>query len=129
MRLPTCARQLPRHLRRSGGSNEAAIPLLTGHWELKLVDESRYTVTSTRDGEVVVEGRYTLMQDQIVLTDEQGSLACLRPETESGTYKWAFEKEALTLTPVEDECGGRNVILTSHSWLKQDKQGRFDNAA
>ncbi|MBI3959290.1 MAG: hypothetical protein HY328_10820 [Chloroflexi bacterium] len=95
-----------------------AIPLLSGAWEMNFTDAGRFTVA--KDDEVVVEGHYTSTQDEVVLTDERGPLACGKPGAETGRYRWQLADEMLTLTVVADECDGRAVILTAHPWPAQE---------
>lgn len=89
---------------------------LPGSWGLKLADDSRFTVLN--DGEVVVEGRYTVEENQLEFTDEKGPLAC-QAEQETGIYKWALEGKTLTLTLVDDKCDGRKGVLAARLFLKQ----------
>jgi hypothetical protein len=89
-----------------------------GRWELTLAEGNRYSFTYLAF--LFAEGRYTLTQDQIVFSDEEGPYACTGPGEETATYKWDFDGKALTLTTIEDECIVRNVVLTAHPWSKQD---------
>ncbi len=89
---------------------------ISGRWGLKLADDSRFTVFL--DGEVVVEGRYTVEENQLEFTDEKGPLAC-RAEQATGIYKWALDGKTLTLTLVEDICDGRKGVLAAHPFFKQ----------
>jgi hypothetical protein len=49
---------------------------------------------------------------------EDGPYRCF--EQDVYTYTWAFDGEALTLTPVEEECLLRKRFITMHPWSKQD---------
>jgi hypothetical protein len=35
------------------------------------------------------------------------------------TYQWVFEGEALTLTPLADECPTRHAVLTMHPLIRR----------
>lgn len=88
-----------------------------GKWQLTLAEGNKYQIS--KDGEIVVEGRFTLVKEQLTLTDEKGVLACTQPPgMETGTYKWISRQKELIFTKVEDECEGRISVLTLHSWLK-----------
>jgi len=91
--------------------------LLLGTWELALGNDNRYQVS--KDGNLMLEGHYASTKDQIALTDEGGPAACLEPGQETGTYKWSVNGQTLTLTPMDDKCGGRSLVLTTHSLTKQ----------
>ena len=100
------------------GLQEAGLPSsLAGDWDITLDhDRSRFTIV--KDGEVVVEGRHNVEEDQVVFTDERGSLACSIGEA-TGTYNWALDRNELTLTLVEDDCSGRKMILTTRPFSKR----------
>ncbi len=68
---------------------------------------------------VMVEGEYTLKGDQLQLTDKKGPIACTKAGQESGTYRWQYEGEVLTLSKVEDNCQGRAAALTAQPWKRQ----------
>lgn len=89
---------------------------LQGRWGLKLANDSRFAVF--KDGEVVVEGRYTVEENQLEFTDDKGPLAC-RAEQATGIYKWALDGKTLTLALVEDMCDGRKAVLAAHPFFKQ----------
>ena len=93
---------------------------IIGTWELILAEDNHWIATYL--GSSVAEGRYSLTPDQIVFTHEKGpyTYKCTIIGAETGTYKWAFDGQALTLTTVEDECPERNRIITAHPWSKQD---------
>jgi hypothetical protein len=85
-----------------------------GDWELQLTAKGLYMVI--KDREVVVEGHHTISGDQVVLTDEKGKFACtIPPDEPTGTYQWKSEDGRITFSTVEDNCPGRNLVLTAHS--------------
>ena len=85
-----------------------------GDWELTLAEGNGYRLT--KDGQFDEEGDYTLTQDQIVFATTKSKEP---PCPGTGTYQWAFDGKALTLTTVEDDCPGRPTIFTMHPWSKQ----------
>jgi hypothetical protein len=93
---------------------------IIGTWELTLDEDNHWSATYL--GSVVAEGRYTLTPDQIVFTHEKGvyTHTCTSIGAETGTYKWAFDGETLTLITIEDECADRNEVWTTHPWTRQD---------
>lgn len=89
---------------------------LDGKWEMTFAKGGKYQIS--KDGSIVVEGRFTSAKEELTLTDEKGPLACSQqPGMETGTYKWNYQKE-LTFTVVSDNCQGRHAVLTVHPWLK-----------
>lgn len=105
----TWAQTLPTGTYTTTITKADAADRFVGKWEITLDDKNRFTVH--KNGELMVEGRSTFTANQWTLTDEKGRLACTGAEI-SGTYKWNFDGKTLTLTTVEDKCGGRNTILT-----------------
>ena len=91
---------------------------LIGGWGLTLDTDGRFT--TKHNGELVVEGYYTLQADHITFTDERGPRACLGPTGGSGTYGWALVAGQLTLVVIEDACPGRAAVLSSQPWARQD---------
>jgi len=91
---------------------------LAGPWGLTVDSDGRFA--TKHDGELVVEGSYTLQTDRITFTDERGPLACQGPTRGSGTYAWALLAGQLTLRVVEEACPGRAAVLSSQPWTRQD---------
>jgi hypothetical protein len=89
--------------------------LVQGTWEIILRDDASFQ--GFKDGEFMVEWRYTSTQSQIVFTDEEG------PGSESGaapdTYEWRTDAQTLTLTLVDDELVGSSLVLAAHPLTKQ----------
>jgi hypothetical protein len=91
---------------------------LSGKWELTLLEGNRTRLT--KDGEVVVEGRYTSTTDRFVITDETGILSCAKePGLETGNYKLTVNEDKMILKAIDDKCDGRRFILTLLPWMKQ----------
>ena len=95
-----------------------AVAILLGQWQIELTEDGTNIVT--KDGDVVVIGRYTAGRSHVVLRDEEGPLACTdAPGIATGVYTWSFENDELTLTPVLDRCFGRQFVSTVHPLQKQ----------
>ena len=94
---------------------EAESPASYGQWEMTFADGGRFSARLDRTGGTV-EGRYTFTQEQYVETDESGRYSC---GNETATYKWSVEKDNLTMTPIDDKCGGRRVVLGLHPWSRK----------
>ena len=87
------------------------IEVLVGEWRTEFTDGGTYIVT--KDGEIVVVGRYTSNQSRLVMTDLQGAYACTdAPGIATGVYRWTFENNELVLVAVLDRCEGRKLALT-----------------
>ena len=74
-------------------------------------------IAAYKDGELVVKGTYSVVEDQLTFNDEEGLLAC-RAGQARGLYKWALDDDTLSLTPIEDQCDGRKVILAAHPFAR-----------
>ena len=77
------------------------------------------TTTVRRQGEIVVEGVYSVTKDEITLNDKRGPMACI--DAGPGKFQWKFDGKALTLKTIEDNCGGRASALTSQPLVKKDE--------
>lgn len=92
---------------------------LSGKWELTLLEGDRTKLS--KDGQTVVEGRYSSTTDRFVITDESGTLSCAKePGLETGTYKLILDKDKMILKAIDDKCDGRRFILTLLPWQKQE---------
>ncbi|HKA21610.1 MAG TPA: hypothetical protein VKN18_25260 [Blastocatellia bacterium] len=93
------------------------IEILVGEWRTEFTDGGTYIVT--KDGEIVVVGRYNSNQSRLIMTDLQGVYACTDvPGVATGVYRWSLENNELVLVPVNDRCDGRPVVLTAHALHK-----------
>lgn len=93
------------------------IEILVGEWRIEFTDGGTYIVT--KDGEIVVVGRYNSNNSRLIMTDLQGVYACTDvPGVATGVYRWSLENNELVLVPVNDRCDGRPVALTAHSLHK-----------
>ena len=93
-------------------------PFLIGEWNVQLKEDGAFAVS--RDGHIVSEGKYEATSDQLVISDEKGEMACIDPpEIATGTYKYEYSENGLKLTTVQDNCGGRNLVLTLHALTRK----------
>lgn len=63
-----------------------------------------------------VEGRFTVDQDQIVVT-ETGTGPCANIP---GTYTWKLEGDSLTFVVVDDQCSVRRIDWQAGPWKKKE---------
>jgi hypothetical protein len=82
--------------------------------ELKLFEDAIYN-TSSPNALIPIQGTYVVADDQVVFTETKDGHCLDIP----GTYKWAFDGEALTFTVVEDQCSLRRIALQSGPWVQQ----------
>lgn len=89
-------------------------PDLIGQWHIEFGDDGTYTF-DREDVGVVVSGNYTTEGATISLTDEGGVLACggADPESVEATYAFKVEGDTLTLTPIQEKCDLRRVLLST----------------
>ena len=85
-------------------------------WTIRFADDGKFTVST--DGEAVVEGKYEVTKDEIVLSDETGPRA--DRGNKPGKYTWKRDGKKMTFTKVEDEARGRVGALTSGAWTLKD---------
>ena len=89
---------------------------ITGPFTVSFESDGKMSVT--REGEIVVEGVYTVEKDQITLTDKRGPMACI--DAGPGKFQWKFDGKALTFKLIEDPCEGRAGALTSQPLNKKE---------
>jgi uncharacterized lipoprotein NlpE involved in copper resistance len=94
------------------------VAMLSGTWELDLTDPHGYT--TRLNGNPVVTGTYTKNAARLVKRDVSGVLACLdAPQEAQAVYGWNRQNDVLTLSVIQDHCGGRAFVLTARPWQKQ----------
>jgi len=92
--------------------------ILVGQWQIEFTEGGTYIVT--KDGDIVVIGRYTSHSSRFVMTDLQGALACTdAPGIATGVYRWSLANNQLELLSVLDRCAGRQLVLTTRPLQKQ----------
>jgi hypothetical protein len=95
---------------------------LAGTWEIIFLASNRFQILL--GDKPMVEGRFTVAKDEIVLTDEKGIISCTTaPGEEIGKYKWTLDAGKLTFAATDDKCEGRKLILTLHAWTKKEESG------
>lgn len=92
-------------------------PTLIGRWRITFNTDGTYAL-ERHDVGTLVTGTFTVDGNQVTITDESGLLACAAGpggfgDVSSGTYRWEFARDRLTLTPVEDSCLGRRILLAT----------------
>lgn len=87
---------------------------VSGDWAVTFSPDKTYHVT--QNGDVVVEGTYSVAHNQAVFKDTQGRYAC---SASDGKYTWKLEANALTFVKVEDDCNGRVGVLTGGPLTRQ----------
>lgn len=93
-----------------------------GRWIISFNDDGSY-VSERQDVGIVVTGTFTTSGSQVTITDESGLVSCsnasattISPgDISTGTYEFAQIGQNLTLTPVDDSCRGRVVLLSSRA--------------
>lgn len=70
-----------------------------------------------RNGQLRVEGTYTISGDEITFTDEAGPNREVG-EKQSGTYRWTLPGWGLMLKPVKDESLGRMGLFVGGLWVR-----------
>lgn len=71
-------------------------------------------LTANVDGQMVIRSRLTLKDDNLVMTDYEGEMACAMP----ATYKVELKPKGLRLTPLEDMCENRSTVLAVVTLMK-----------
>jgi hypothetical protein len=99
--------------------------IFLGEWQTAFDPDGHYiTKRTSPDGSshmVIGEGQYALSADQLTFTSVEMISACMDSSgVQVGSYRWALDGGALTLTAIEDKCSDRNFTLTVHPWSKQD---------
>lgn len=90
-------------------------PQLDGTWQVALASDGQYTIR--RNQTVLIRGRDTETASTITFGHETGPAACKGAQA-SATYRWSLRAGALRLTPVNETCVGRHVVLTTHPLKK-----------
>ena len=91
-------------------------PMLIGLWQVGFAPDGTYS-RGRQDVGTLATGRYVVAGDQLILTGETGLLACgLDDESKrDAVYTWGYDEQRLRLTPVDEPCPSRRVILTTRS--------------
>ncbi|MDP9367824.1 MAG: lipocalin family protein [Chloroflexota bacterium] len=92
-------------------------PSLIGKWRISFGEDGNYTVRRQDVGDLIT-GTYEIEGDQITITDEGGILSCAGLASATGTaasatYAWDRVGTGLSLTPVEEGCAPRRLLLAT----------------
>lgn len=71
-------------------------------------------LTANVDGQMVIRSRLSMKDDNLVMTDFEGEMACAMP----ATYKVELNPKGVRLTPLEDMCEGRSTVLAAVTLVK-----------
>jgi hypothetical protein len=91
---------------------------VSGDWGVTFSADKTYHVT--QNGELVVEGTYTVAHNEAVFKDTQGRYACTASD---GKYTWKLDGNALSFVKVEDDCEGRIGVLTGGALVREASPG------
>lgn len=89
-------------------------PALIGQWTLTLDEGGTYEV-ARQDVGVVASGAYELSGATLTFTDWTG-IVCGGSgdgDASGASYAWEAAGEALTLTPIQETCGERRILLNT----------------
>ena len=95
-------------------------PMLVATWHIAFNDDGTYAAERIDIGSMV-QGSYTVEGDTVTITDESGTLSCTQASTSGdatldvavGVYTFERDEEELTLTPQNDGCAMRVILLSS----------------
>jgi hypothetical protein len=95
-------------------------PTTIGQWQVVFNSDGTYSMSRSDLGQMVT-GTYEVEGNQVTITDEEGLLSCANlgadpgetGETATGVYSWAIDGELLSLTPEEENCATRELILST----------------
>ena len=95
--------------------------VMLGHWEIIFANDGGYDVFF--EGAPHTHGTYQVKQNQLTFT---GDSRCIEIGQEfglsdagTGTYTWRLEGKMLFLKAVSDTCSPRNLVFSTHPWVKQ----------
>ena len=105
------------------GSNDVPTNLpngsvLVGRWQVSFNGDGTYFADRLDLGRVV-EGAYEIEGETMTVTDTSGLISCANPSAQigdqgdvsTGTYTFEVAEDLLILTPLEDNCATRRVLL------------------
>ncbi|MFL5761324.1 MAG: hypothetical protein ACJ789_16510 [Thermomicrobiales bacterium] len=93
-------------------------PSVIGQWQIAFKSDGTYTMTRADVGELV-SGSFEVDGSEVTLTDEAGLLSCAdvsasndpSADVSKGAYTWKIQGDRLALTPKDDGCNTRTLIL------------------
>ena len=66
-----------------------------------------------------VSGRYQVVNNELIITDEGGVASCLAPEYQPARYAFTIRAGELTLDALKDDCDGRVTMLERRAAVKR----------
>ncbi len=107
-------------------TKDAALPsvanssMLVAAWHIGFYQDGTYLAERIDIG-TMVQGSYAVDGDTVTITDESGTLSCTQPGTSGdasldvavGVYTFKRDDKGLTLTPQNDGCALRVILLSS----------------
>lgn len=95
-------------------------PMVVAAWHIAFNEDGSYLAERIDIGPMV-EGSYTVDGDTVTITDESGTLSCTQASTSGdatldvavGVYTFKRDDKGLTLTPQNDGCALRVILLSS----------------
>ncbi len=95
-------------------------PMLIGSWHLQFNADGSYQAERLDLGPLMI-GAWEIDGDTLTITDVEGSLSCTQAGTtgdatldfSTGTYTFERSEDGLTLTPQDDGCQMRTVLLST----------------
>lgn len=93
--------------------------MVVGRWRISF--QNGVYEAERLDLGVLIQGSYELDGDSVTITDESGIISCSNPtgaadgetDVSSATYTFERDDNNLAMTPVEDGCGLRRILLSS----------------
>ena len=71
------------------------------------------------DDGIEVAGRYQVVNNELIITDEGGLASCLAPEYQPARYAFTIRTGELTLDALNDDCDGRVTMLERRAAVKR----------
>ncbi len=91
-------------------------PALVGQWTLTLNDDGTYTV-ARQDVGVIATGSFEVNGATLTFADWTGVLGCGGVEEPAeASYAWEAEGDELRLTPIQEPCADRRILLSTRSF-------------
>ena len=93
---------------------------IVGRWRISFLEGGRYEGERLDLG-VLVRGSYSVEGDTVTITDEEGAVSCSNPSNQpaqsgdvsTATYRFEVDSNSLTLTPEQEGCALRRVLLST----------------
>ena len=86
---------------------------------LKFLKGGLFEVEFRGDDGFEVSGRYQVVNNELIMTDEGGVAACLAPGYQPARYAFTIRSGDLTLDALRDDCDGRVTMLERRAAVKR----------